>query len=64
MSKPTPPTHTEYVASILKTIQAHNPDPLYVSGFLAGYLAQLMMEDPWAYKRFQRHMDWVNNRDG
>lgn len=64
MSKKSPPTHKEYVDAILAELRAHNPDPVYAAGFLTGYLAQLMMEDPWAYKRFQRHMNWVNNRNG
>ena len=31
----------------------------YQSGFLAAYLASLMMEDPWILKRFEQH---INNR--
>lgn len=32
---------------------------IYQSGFLAAYLASLMLEDPWVLKRFEQH---VNNR--
>jgi hypothetical protein len=31
----------------------------YQSGFLAAYLASLMLEDPWVLKRFEQH---INNR--
>jgi hypothetical protein len=34
---------------------------IYQSGFLAAYLASLMLEDPWILKRFEQH---INNRKG
>ena len=39
---------------------------IYQGGFLAGYLASLMQEDPWMLKRFQRHIEdqkTLDNRD-
>ena len=30
---------------------------IYQGGFLAGYLASLMEEDPFVYKRFTRHIE-------
>ena len=32
---------------------------IYQAGFLAAYLASLMIEDPWVLKRFEQH---INNR--
>jgi hypothetical protein len=29
---------------------------IYEQGFLAAYLASLMLEDPWHVKRFERHI--------
>jgi hypothetical protein len=37
---------------------ANNKDQynLYQGGFVAAYLASLMMEDPWVRKRFEQHI--------
>ena len=35
---------------------------IYQGGFLAGYLASLMLEDPWVLKRFQKHLKEVDKR--
>ena len=29
---------------------------IYQSGFIAAYLASLMLEDPWMFKRFEQHI--------
>jgi len=29
---------------------------IYEGGFVAAYLASLMMEDPWVLKRFEQHI--------
>ena len=29
---------------------------IYESGFVAAYLASLMIDDPWELKRFERHI--------
>ncbi len=35
---------------------------LYTAGFLAAYLASLMREDPYIYKRFYKHIESRNDR--
>jgi hypothetical protein len=35
---------------------------LYTAGFLAAYLASLMREDPYIYKRFHKHIESHNDR--
>ena len=30
---------------------------IYQAGFLAGYLASLAEEDPWHFRRFERHIN-------
>ena len=60
--------HEEYCDAIIKSIQSINPHTnqegrvgyIYSSGFLAAYLASLMVEDPWAYKKFKRHIDGLS----
>ena len=67
MSQKKPPTHEEYCNAIIAHLREVNPHTategrigyVYASGFLASYMASLMMEDPYIYKRFQRH---INNR--
>ena len=67
MSKQTPPTHQEYCDWIIQSLRAVNPHTseqgrigyVYASGFLAAYLASLMQEDPYIYKRFRKHIDQV-----
>jgi hypothetical protein len=61
MSKQQPPTHNEYANWIVTVIQKQRNDPLYSTGFLAGYLASLMLEDPYVYKRFKNHIERVRN---
>ena len=62
MSKQQSPTHNEYANWIVTVIQKQRDDPLYSTGFLAGYLASLMLEDPYVYKRFKHHIEQVNDR--
>jgi hypothetical protein len=62
--------HQEYVRAITQAVQEINPHSsnqgrigyVYASGFLASYLASLMTEDPWAYKKFIKHCDTVKNK--
>jgi hypothetical protein len=35
---------------------------LYTAGFLAAYLASLMREDPYIYRRFYKHIESRNDR--
>lgn len=35
---------------------------IYQSGFLAAYLASLMTEDPYVYRRFQKHVESKRKR--
>lgn len=70
MRKKPPPHHDEYVRAITQNIQQINPHTnnegrigyIYSSGFLASYLASLMVEDPWAYKRFVRHINSLKDQ--
>ena len=36
---------------------------IYESGFVAAYLASLMIDDPWEFKRFERHIKTKKNLD-
>ena len=54
--------YTDAVIASLRSINPHNAEEgrvgyVYASGFLASYLASLMVEDPYIYKRFKRHID-------
>lgn len=68
MSQKKPPTHKDYTDAVIENVRGINPHTategrigyVYASGFLAAYLASLMMEDPYIYKRFQRHIDSIN----
>ena len=70
MSQKKPPTHEEYCDAIIAYVRQVNPHTaqegrigyVYASGFLAAYLASLMMEDPYVYKRFQRHINSLNQK--
>lgn len=70
MSQKKPPTHEEYCDAIIAHVRQVNPHTaqegrigyVYASGFLAAYLASLMMEDPYVYKRFQRHINSLNQK--
>ena len=70
MSQKKPPTHEEYCDAIIAYVRQVNPHTaqegrigyVYASGFLAAYLASLMMEDPYVYKRFQRHINRLNQK--
>ena len=65
MSKQQPPTHQEYCDWIIQSLRTVNPHTseegrigyVYASGFLAAYLASLMREDPYMYKRFRMHIE-------
>jgi hypothetical protein len=64
-----PSTHKDYTDYIIGSVQAINPHSnqegrvgyVYAAGFLASYLASLMQEDPWAYKRFQQHIEGLKD---
>lgn len=70
MSKELPPTHKVYTDLIIRSVQEINPHTnkegrvgyVYAGGFLASYLASLMLEDPYIYKRFRRHIEQINDR--
>ena len=70
MSSKPPPTHKQYTDAIidsLRSINPHNAEEgrigyVYASGFLAAYLASLMREDPYVYKRFIKHIERVTSR--
>lgn len=60
--------HEQLVELVLEQIAGTNPYNrfnenkktefyIYQSGFLAAYLASLMREDPFVYKRFQAHVE-------
>ena len=36
---------------------------IYQGGFVAAYLASLMMEDPWVRKRFEQHIKSIKTLD-
>ena len=59
MSKEQPQSHTEYTKWILANFAKDTT--VYGLGFLAGYLASLMLEDPYVYKRFKHHIERVRN---
>ena len=71
MSNRPPPTHKQYTDAIIDSLRGINPHNaeegrigyVYASGFLAAYLASLMREDPYVYKRFVRHIDRLNQRN-
>jgi len=70
MSKNKPPTAREYTDAIIELIRRINPHDsaegrigyVYASGFLASYMASLAKEDPYIYKRFERHCEHVIDR--
>ncbi len=37
-------------------VNAKDQYNIYQSGFVAAYLASLMLEDPWMRKRFEQHV--------
>lgn len=59
--------YCDAVIAHLRSINPHNAQEgrvgyVYASGFLAAYLASLMVEDPFVYKRFKRHIDQLKNK--
>jgi len=64
------PEHKQYCDAIIASIHAINPHDsqegrvayVYASGFLASYLASLMVEDPWAYKKFIAHIEHLKDQ--
>lgn len=61
------PTHQQYTQAVINEVAELNPHYanegrigyVYAAGYLASYLASLMQEDPYVYKRFVKHSQKV-----
>lgn len=70
MSKPKPVVTAEQLLDLVGMINPYNRQGendntlynIYTAGFLAAYLASLMREDPYVYKRFYKHIESRNDR--
>lgn len=62
--------HAKWVIEQVSSVNPHrrqeqnnaNEFSVYNTGFLAGYLASLMREDPYIERRFLKHVDGIRNR--
>jgi hypothetical protein len=60
-------SHKDYTQAIINQVAELNPHYnqdgrigyVYAAGYLASYLASLMQEDPYVYKRFVKHSQKV-----
>jgi hypothetical protein len=60
----------QYADWIMQQIRLINPNLdandrrgyIYSTGFLAGYVASLMQEDPWLARRFRKHIRELSQR--
>lgn len=63
--------HRSLANQILRDLSQVNPYTrndgmiayIYAAGFLAGYLASLAEEDPFIYRRFQKHVESTRQRN-
>ena len=63
-------SHTDYSRYIIASVDQLNPyndidknsHNAYTIGMLAGYLANILAEDPIRYKQFKKHIDSVSKR--
>jgi hypothetical protein len=70
MSKSKPPIEAKDILTLVGQINPYNRQKdndttlynLYAAGFLAAYLASLMREDPYIYRRFYKHIESRNDR--
>jgi deoxyxylulose-5-phosphate synthase len=70
MSKLSDQQHQAYTNWIINQVGTINPYTtndnrmgyIYAAGFLASYLASLMQEDPYTYKRFKAHIESKTKR--
>lgn len=62
--------HKEYTDYIINSVRVINPHSaaegriayVYASGFLASYLANILSEDPIAFKEFERHIKLLQHK--
>ncbi len=58
---------TNYIIESIRVINAHTAQEgriayVYASGFLASYLANILSEDPIAFKQFQQHIQSLDKK--